>query len=466
METQKKAERLLDQISQVSDCFLEQTLDTDTEEVYVSLGRQGTGAFVTRRKSSQIWRMLRNVAVASIALFIIVAMGSRGGSCGGPEPYFNHIYRIQGVNYTRKGKNYLRIFQWDELWMEVNGEEVLCHRFPLGAGATWSEEREAFVYRKGRSIYQWDLETKRETRIYRLPGRSLWTMVMDFFLDRFPQLWEAMENHLLLKDSDGVPVLVDLTDGSEIRLEALKKSYSCMTMEDYILFDRDDGNTRLGIEERTLVLVELSTGKEIDYIALGKDRVKWWSTEGNQAFFTVYDSKTGDQLYRYDADSQQLVPLNIEYPEQTAEEAGGHRNLFAAGMVSQGILWCVQEWEKDSLVVYQLDGNGTLLAYQTLPKGHQFETMTLGDGTMILVTKTELLPEDNTVCVLHYYYFTETGEGSEVFTWQVLDALTLHPCVVICDGELVVSGCQLEEQRIQFSVGDTQEIKVEEIYGR
>ena len=423
------------------------------------------------KKKSSLWKILRNTAIAVVAVVTIFGMGSQGSSGGLSPRYFWEMYRIDGVDYYLTSETFLWRFQWYELWQYEGEEETLVHRFPLEVHPKYSEEQEAFFYMKGRTIYRWDLATESTSKVYKMQAAPLWKGVEEFFLTRNYTLRTASEKYILLQRSDGLQLLVGLTaDGQALKETALEGmlGYGVRAfLEDYVVFTKgDDSMPVVSVQSGQVVdTLDFSgdpveqqdgTGNHSGYSVERQDSsgnhsgysVEGQDSSGNQMLFTVSNHAQADLLYLYDASSGELTLLN---PEDEGAAAASY-DILEARFAWGEVVYLQQEADQAERKVYRIGMDGALVTVSDLPACEEIRAFVVGEDYLICVGTTRTTGLESWQQVLNYYQITQEGEVNLLYQWQAVSTHVLNDCHVICDGDLVISGCEGEAERIRFTV--------------
>jgi len=341
------------------------------------------------------------------------------------------MYRINDTDYYTNSERFLMRWYWYELWQDGEEEDILIHRFPEGTIPTWSEEHQAFFYLKGRSVYRWDMATDKTAKVYTMASPALWECVQDFFLTRVNNLWRVMGDQLLMKRSDGTPILVDLLSGREIILERVKGYTSVSVMDDYLVFSG---------YEKPLYIISRTDGEMVNDLPFASFNVDLLDTYENQLLFQATISRDQNSLWWYDADDHDLQKI---VPQGTSE--------WIKHSVKAQFAW------GDVVYIYRgkmhrIDTKGNPISEWELPayeKTQVFELM----GDDILWAGTSYSHEIPTSRrILTYYQLTQDGHVKEVYEWRTILYHALNDCQVIIDDDRVISGCPAEAERIRFTV--------------
>lgn len=383
------------------------------------------------KKKFSIWKLLRNIVIVIVAAICIIAMGSKGGSGGLQEQYFVGMYRINDTNYYTNSDSFLMRWYWYELWQDEEEDDTLVHRFPEGTIPTWSEEQQAFFYFKGRSVYRWDLATDQTAKVYTMAPPALWECVQDFFLTRVNNLWRVMGDQLLMERSDGTPILVDLSSGREIILERVKGYTSVSVMDDYLVFSG---------YEKPLYIISRDNGETVNSLPFKSFSVHLLDTYENQLLFHAGDSQKQNSLWWYDADHHDLQKIVPQEPSEWLD-------VRVDAKLAWGDVVYIHKGK-----VHRIDTKGNQISEWELPYCEEIKAFEVADDYIICAGTSYSLELESWQRKLTYYQLTQKGEVRTVYEWEPILHHALNDCQIIFDGDLVISGCPAEAERIRFTV--------------
>ncbi len=378
------------------------------------------------KKKFSFWRLLRNLVIGFAAAICITAMGSQDSSGALDPHYFDAIYRVDGVDYYLTYRRYLNRFHWDEFWQYGEDEDTLIHRFPMWVNPNWSEEHKAFFYMRGGKLYRWDILADKAVRAIEHKRMHNY------------YVWSVGENHVLLQNYDREIARLDLETGEIVMLREAT-GQSCSGLENYVLY--------YGYE-KPVIIVDSRTGQEVDRLEFSAYATEVRGIKGDQVLFTVNNRLEDDLLYLYDAENGELTLLN---PEDQGDDKHSY-DIARAIFTTRGVAWvkCIEGTTYEQ--VYQLDLTTKELIVSELPSCEQIRAFVAGEDYLICAEMTPSKELTGIDRVLTYYQITDEGEVHVLYDWQPFSLHALNTCHVICDGELVVSGCRGEPKRISFTV--------------
>lgn len=378
------------------------------------------------KKKFSFWKLLRNLVIGIVAVIWIIAMGSPDNSGALDPHYFDAIYRVDGVDYYITYQRILTRFYWEELWQYAEDGDTLIHRFPVGESPTWSEEHQAFFYMKWGKLYRWDILADKAVQ------------AVEHSQMRKFSVWSVGKDHVLLQNYDREIARLDLRTGDIVMLKSAR-GVSCSALDDYLLYY---------MHEKPITVVNSHTGEEVECLEFSDYHTEVLATQGNQVLFTVSHRLEDDLVYWYDAATGELTLLNSE----DQGDAQHNYDIVKAEFTAKGIAWVKWTEESGSGQVYQLDLLTGDRIVSELPSCEEIRAFAVGEDYLIcaeMVSSEELTGNDR---VLTYYQITDEGEVHAVYEWQPFSLHALNTCHVICDGDLVISGCRGESKRISFTV--------------
>lgn len=387
-----------------------------------------------------IWNVIRAaiiLVVVILVLLFLLAMGSQRTTGEILDPSFQEMYRIHDEEYALH-KKYVWV-RFESYELRLFGEDTVLHRFPLGQKPLWSEDREVFFYRKGRSVYQWDPVTDQEDKVWTLTKSQEWNGWEHFFQSRSYRLRGAWEDYLLLCRGDGMPVLVDLSRKKEILLEDVKDylSFGFMATEDYLLF----ANSGKAVKTFSLETGEVMKGT----LPLTEFTVRFWDHQDNAVVLTA--SMSGEEtLFWYNAADHDLRNLMLQKREDGTEAV--KKDIVKAQMIWDDVVY-VEQTGDTSFVLNRIDLEGNSIGSWNVPSCEAIKALEAEGDRLLLVTAS---PAANYCQVLSYYQLTEEGQLKLVYQWDSVSNHALNTCHVIMDGDLVISGCPTEPELIRFSL--------------